>query len=555
MARSLDPARAAAPPETDIVRALYEGLTEIDPATMKELPGVAERWTSSEDFRNWTFYLRDTARWSNGTPVTAFDFVRSWQRLAALSDKSAYEELTSNIMGFRQASRKGPVAAETPDLMNSLEMASPERSGNEPSNILVPPPVSRNPNSNGNSAARPERLGSTPVTFGVAAADARTLNVSLVLPDPDFPKLVAHPIFRPVFEGTEFKGEKPDPNIVTNGAFRIAGIKDDGITLERSDSYWNSGAVKLERVRFVPAESGEKALQAYRAGELDAVTNAEFAPLALKLLQPYEDFRRTTHNALNYYEINYRKAPYNDRRVREALAIALERERLTDGELEGSTQPALQFLPYSKTAASLVQDKERAKSLLADAGYPNGENFPVIRLVVNRNETQQRVARLVARMWKQNLNLDAEVIVKEPVELESARKAGDFDLIRKNVVLPTVDETAGFLTIFPSAGMPAVDVTTAKSQPPKPLKPIEPEADLSDRSESMLAEDVAKDMILSEEDALYELRAIPLYFPTSYSLVKPYVSGFEMNGLDAPLLNSVVIDNTWQPKAAGSESN
>src|SRR4051812_26318737 len=79
--KSFDPAKAAAPPETDFVRAIYEGLTEIAPVTWRERPAVAERWTSSEDRRNWTFYLRDNARWSNGKPVTAFDFVRSWKRL------------------------------------------------------------------------------------------------------------------------------------------------------------------------------------------------------------------------------------------------------------------------------------------------------------------------------------------------------------------------------------------------------------------------------------------------------------------------------------------
>jgi oligopeptide transport system substrate-binding protein len=553
--KSLDPGRAAAPPETDLVRALFEGLTELDPATMQELPGVAEKWTSTGDFRNWTFYLRDNAKWSNGKPVTAFDFVRSWERLASLGDKSAHEELASNIMGFPQVGqRKRPNAAETPDLLSSIERSTPERSASESSNTLIPPLVpNRNSNSNGNNASRVERQGPAPITFGVVAADARTLNVSLVLPDKDFPKLVSNPIFRPVFEGSAFNGEKLDGNLVTNGAFRIAGINTDGITLERSETYWNRGVVTLERVRFVSLENAEKALQAYRAGELDAVTNADFAPLALKLLQPYEDFRRTTHSALNYYEVNTQNPPFDDRRVREALAIAIERERLTEGELDGSTQPAFQFMPYSKTAASLVQDKERARSLMEEAGFPNGENFPAIRLVVNRNDTQQRIARSVARMWKQSLNLDTEIIVKEAGELAGIKSSGEFDLLRKNVVLPTVDETASFLSIFASEGVPAVNVP-AKNQERKLLQGTQSQTESSGRPEPALAEDVAKEMILSEEDALYEFHAIPLYFPTSYSLVKPYVTGFETNGLDAPLLNRVSIDNEWQPRTAARES-
>ena len=555
--RSFDPAKAAAPPETDIVRALYEGLTEIDPATMKEIPGVAEKWTTSDDHRNWTFYLRDNARWSNGKPVTAFDFVRSWKRLADLGDKAAHEELLSNIMGFPQAMPKDTVATgETTDLLNSLQrQTAAESNVSTSSSALVPPTLqARTSNSNMNVNAAPREKGPAPVSFGVVAADARTLNVTLLLPDRDFPKLVAHPIFRPIFDAAEVDGDKLNSNVVTNGAFHIAGIAADGITLVKSDSYWNRDSVKLERVRFVPYDSAEKALQAYRAGDLDAVTNAEFAPLALKLLEPFQDFRRTTHSALNFYEVNYEKPPFNDRRVREALAIALERERLTEGDLEGSTRPALQFMPFSKTAASIVPDKERARALLEEAGYPEGENFPAIRLVVNRNDTQQRIARSVAKMWKQNLNIETDIAVKEPSDLDAARKAGDFDLIRRGVVLPTPDETASFLSIFPSESPLAVDVS-AKHQAAhdQELKPFNDEN--SDIAEKFVADDVAKEMILSEEDALYQFHAIPLYFPTSYSLVKPYVAGFEMNGLDAPLLNSVTIDNTWQPKMAGRESN
>ena len=98
------------------------------------------------------------------------------------------------------------------------------------------------------------------------AADARTSNVSLLLPDKDFPKLVAHPIFRPVFDANEFNGNKLDPSIITNGAFHIAGIAADGITLAKSESYWNRDSVKLERVELIPFDNAEKALQAYRGG-------------------------------------------------------------------------------------------------------------------------------------------------------------------------------------------------------------------------------------------------------------------------------------------------
>jgi len=175
----------------------------------------------------------------------------------------------------------------------------------------------------------------TPERFGVEATDEATLRITLELPDKDFPKLVANPIFHPVYgDGVEFETDPLDAGVVTNGAFKVASGGKDGIALERSETYWNRSAVSLEHVRFVPKESAEAALDAYKNGEIDAVTNVEFEPLALKLLAPYDDFRQTTHSALNFYEFNPKNPPFSDRRVREALAISIDRERLTDGELK-----------------------------------------------------------------------------------------------------------------------------------------------------------------------------------------------------------------------------
>src|SRR5580765_901566 len=106
--KSFDPARAASAPETDIVRAIFEGLTEIDPKTLKETPAVAEKWTSSDDMRTWTFTLRKDARWSNGKRVTAADFVISWRRLVDLGDKAAHRELFRNIVGMRDMKPEVP---------------------------------------------------------------------------------------------------------------------------------------------------------------------------------------------------------------------------------------------------------------------------------------------------------------------------------------------------------------------------------------------------------------------------------------------------------------
>jgi len=131
------------------------------------------------------------------------------------------------------------------------------------------------------------------------------------------------------------------------------------------------------------------------------------------------------------------------------VRLSIDRDRLTDGELEGSTQPAAGFLPLGdKKVSRLILDIEKARGLLEKAGYPNGERFPQIRLVVNRNDTQQRIARSVARMWKQNLNLETLIIVKESSEIEAVKASGDYDLIRRGVVLPTADEMVCLTAIF-----------------------------------------------------------------------------------------------------------
>ncbi len=554
--KSFDPALAAAPPETDVVRAVYEGLTETDPSTLREVPGVAESWTSSDDFKTWTFKLRKDAKWSNGKPVTANDFVRAWTRLVKLGDKTAHRNLLANIVGVPRIS----------DRMSNAEAIDRNQQGNTNQNPSLPmaqrlaKPLG---NSNTATAANIRVMGkSEAVTgslseetgqIGVVAENDHTIKVSLNFPDKEFPRLVANPIFRPIFNnGEEFIGKNTGPNIVTNGPFRIAAGDPSGLVLEPSANYWNHEAVRLERVKIVPMDSPEQALAAYQAGELDAITNADLSPLVLKLLSPYDDFRKSTHSALNLYEVNTSKQPFSDRRVRQALSGAIERERLTETEMDGATQPALGFLPYSTgETATLTQDREKARDLLEQAGFPGGAGFPVIRLVVNRNDTQQRVAKSVARMWKQNLNVDTEIVVKEMAEVEKARTAGDFDLVRRGVVLPTSDQAVCLMAIFQPKlkGIPDQPNITpgVQATPTIPLHgPSGISAEPAVGNKEPLRE-LAEPVILTETDALYELRAIPLYFPTSFALVKPYVDGFETNSLDAITLANVSIDSNWRP--------
>jgi oligopeptide transport system substrate-binding protein len=580
MPKSLDPAKASAAPETDVVRALYEGLVEVEGKNLKPQRGIATKWTHSENFQVWTFELRQNARWSNGEQITAEDFVRSWKRLSELGEKVRQRSLLKNIVGLDSEDAL-PVFADDSATETETENLPPQKFQTE-TNInanavkkekIAPKPIE--PTFAEKVTGKPAPTQKNVTKFGVEAVGKFVLKVTLVHPDSDFPLLVAHPIFRPVYgDGKDFEKNELNPNIVTNGAFRLQTIGKDGIVLARSDNYWNKDAVKLETVKFVPAENAEQALAAYRNGQVDAVTNANFQPLALKLLQPFKnEFQQTAHGALNFYEFNFQQKPFDDSRVRKALAIAIEREHLTEDEMDGATEPALRFLPSESEGAKLEQNVEKGRKLLAQAGFPNGENFPVIKLVVNRNNVQKKIADSVAKMWAKNLNIKTEVIAKDQAEVDNLVQTGEFSLVRRGVVLPTNNETSNMLSLFEE-----INISTLPEESPGLLKE---NADESVSAEEILTEKTAeselnlietesspenvektetentleKQIILTQDQALEQIPAIPLYFPTSHSLVKPYIQGFDLNPFDATSLKNVQIDSNWQPTNEQNNSN
>lgn len=547
--KSFDPAKALAAPETDVVRAIFEGLTTLDPKTLDALPAVAESW-SSEDSRVWTFRLRDDARWTNGKPVTAKNFVDSWKRLAELPTLAANRDLLANIKGLGEEAAK---AAELPsEPADKKAVASPSTLPEKPAAVLKPEET-REIKTREEPHGESEKKAIASST-GVEATSDLELRVELKWPDPDFPKLVANPVFFPVYgRAEELDSADAEPPEVSNGPFTVITSDRTGVVLERSKTYWNKGVVAPDRVVFVPHTTADAALEAYKKGDIDVLTNAAFSPLALKLLAPFDDFRQTTHSAINLYEVNTNNKILADRRVREALAISIDRQKIAEGELDGSTSPATRFLPTESpdAATGLVFDAERAKELLERSGFPDGENFPALKLVVNRNDAQQRIARTAARMWKQNLNIEVNVVPVETSEIEAVRAAGDYDLLRRGVVLPTTDEVVAMQTIFGAekkiAKPEAPGGPLVQSPPPSPT-PVQHL--LTDPAASDQLPPVVAAQPYSQEAALYDLSAIPIYFPRSFALIKPYVTGFELNSLDAVVLTDVKIDPNWQPAAS-----
>jgi oligopeptide transport system substrate-binding protein len=478
--QTFDPAFAAAPPDTDAVRALFEGLTDYDPKTLAPVPAVATRWESSNDGRVWTFYLRENARWSNGETVTADDFVRSWERTLKIGPLAPHTELLSNIEGA------------TPSL-------------------------------------------ATPHTFGARAINEHVLQVTLQHADSSFPALVAHPVFRPVkVANAESTTRLESHELISNGAFHLLGTENNQVQLERAKTYWDDASVALDRVTFVNTSNAEDALSAYKAGEIDAITNAPFEPLALKLLTPYKDFHRSTFGALTYYAFNTAHAPFDDVRVREALAFAIDRERVSRDDLGGATEPAGKFLPDAMAgnepvvnrAGLLEHDVDKARDLLAEAGYPNGEKFPVIKLLINRNEQQRIVAQSIAAMWRVALNVETEIVVRNWDEYEAAIRNGEYDIVRRGIVMQSTSELVNLRMLF--------------ERDPRPLPSASPIAEPSPLPQPTVA-------VETETQALKDVKAVPIYFASSYSLVKPYVSGFDSNVLDAPSLKKTRIATNWTP--------
>jgi ABC-type oligopeptide transport system substrate-binding subunit len=548
-----DPALAAAPPDTDAVRAMFEGLTEYDPKTLAPVPGVAARWESSADGLEWTFYLRHDARWSNDEPVTAHDFVRSWQRTVQLGERAPHARLLDNIVGVEAAREKAKLPQPAPATPSSSP--SPNTTAEARREENKPPAPNKVEN-------KVEPEPPAPPPFGAEAVNDYVLRVRLLRPDGSFPSLVSHPVFRPIHVAEESSPEKPAAaaSVVSNGAFQLTEIGRQGVVLERAKHYWDTKTVALERVQFVATESAEAALAAYRAGDVDAVTNANFEPLALKLLAPYKDFRRATYGALTYYSFNTDHAPFGDVRIREALAIAIDRARISEDEMGGATEPAKKFLPVQiatepqtddEKRLALERDATRARSLLSSAGYPDGKGFPRVRLLINRNEQQRIVAQRVAAMWRATLGIDTDIILKNWDEYETAVHAGDYDVVRRSVVMQTMDEATNLRAIFDNTDdtqqAVAENAQASAEQSPTPA-PEQSGKTVTEPEKNRAAVHVeSAPAILSEAQALKEMPAIPIYFASSYALVKPYVNGFDANLLDAPSLKTVRIDGSWQP--------
>ncbi|MEN4576010.1 peptide ABC transporter substrate-binding protein [Pantoea agglomerans] len=473
---SLDPLKAVGLPEIQVIRDLFEGLTNQD-AQGKIVPGVAQSWSSSDN-KTWVFTLRNNARWSNGDPVTAQDFVYSWQRLVDPKNSSAFAWF-AGLSGIQNA------AAITKGEM-------------------------------------------TPDKLGVVAQSKNQLKVTLDRPVPWFPALVANVALFPVPQ--KIIAQQGDSwtspgKLVGNGAYQLSErVVNEKIVLTRNPHYWDGAHSVLTKVTFVPINEESSATKRYRSNDIDITESFPKNMYALlKKTLPGEVY---TPDQLGtyYYAFNTQKGPTADVRVRKALSWSIDRKVIAEKVLGTGEKPAWHFTPDVtagfKPLPTFMQQHDQnslnaqAKSLLAAAGYGPGKPLK-LKLLYNTSESHQKIAIAVASMWKKNLGVDVTLENQEWKTYIDSRNSGNFDVIRASWV-GDYNEPSTFLNLLTSGNSSNIARFNNADYDAVIAKASRETSDQVRNSDYNRAE-----QILAEQAPI-----APIYQYTNGRLIKPWVKGY-----------------------------
>ncbi|EKS6730146.1 oligopeptide ABC transporter substrate-binding protein OppA [Enterobacter mori] len=475
--QSLDPHKIEGVPESNVNRDLFEGLlvTDVDghPA-----PGVAEKW-ENKDFKVWTFHLRKDAKWSDGTPVTAEDFVYSWQRLANPNTASPY----ASYLQYGHIANIDDIIA-----------------------------------------------GKKPVAdLGVKAIDANTFEVTLSEPVPYFYKLLVHPSVSPVPKSAVEKfGEKwtQPANIVTNGAYKLKDwVVNERMVLERNPQYWDNAKTVINQVTYLPISSEVTDVNRYRSGEIDMTYNNMPIELFQKLKKEIpKEVHVDPYLCTYYYEINNQKAPFTDVRVRTALKLALDRDIIVNKVKNQGDLPAYSYTPPYTDGMKLVEPEwfkwsqekrnEEAKKLLAEAGYTADKPL-TFNLLYNTSDLHKKLAIAVASIWKKNLGANVKLENQEWKTFLDTRHQGTFDVARAGWCADYNEPTSFLNTMLSDSSN-----NTAHYKSPAFDKIIGDTLKVTD--DAQRAELYAK----SEEQLDKDSAIVPVYYYVNARLVKPWVGGY-----------------------------
>ncbi|WP_156294237.1 oligopeptide ABC transporter substrate-binding protein OppA [Serratia oryzae] len=482
--QSLDPHKIEGVPENNVTRDLIEGLANTTPDG-SIVPGVAESW-DNKDFKVWTFHLRKDAKWSNGQPVTAQDFVYSWQRIVDPKTASPY----ASYLQYAHVENVDDIIAGKKDKS----------------------------------------------TLGVKAIDDHTFQVTLTEPVPYLVEMTQHYAMKPVNkEAVEKFGEKwtLPQNYVSNGAYKLKDwVVNERIVLERNPEYWDNAKTVIDKVTFLPISSEVTDVNRYRTGEIDMTYNNLPIELFQKLKKEIpNEVRVSPYVCTYYYEMNNQKAPFNDARVREALKLGLDRDIIVNKVKNQGDLPAYSYTPPYVDGAKLTapewfgwtQEKrnEEAKKLLAEAGY--GPDKPLsFSLLYNTSDLHKKLAIAAASIWKKNLGVDVKLVNQEWKTFLDSRHQGNFDVARAGWCADYNEPSAFVNTMLSDSSNntshyknPVFDKLVADTLQ---AKTKEERAALYQKAEAQLD----KDSVIA-----------PVYYYVNARLVKPYVGGYtETDPLD-----------------------
>lgn len=460
---SLDPAVSSGQPEARIYMALYEGLVEYDPKSLKAIPALAERWDINNDSSEFVFHLRRTGRWSNGDPINAHDFIYSLRR--ALSPEVASKNaFIAYYIAYAQAYNEQAVFAFDPGTKQFL--LEKDVADAPPTSVALsqtpldsaapefPAAAEQTPNGDtafhqhmhtparltlpGDDAARNKLAAKNPKLqaalqgkefvpvaaedVGIEAVDDYTVRISLSQPAAYFLGVLGHQLFRlaPRKVIEKYGDQWTDPaHIVTCGPFKVKAWRPyNELVVERDPMYWDAANVHLDEIRFFVSVDNPVSLNLYKVGEADAVLNHCVPNAWLASVRAKKDYMDGAEAAIAYLTMNVTKPPMNDIRVRRAFNMAIDKVNYSKSRLV--TKPLSAFTPegifvgYPQPKGDAF-DPEQARKLLGEAGFPvtkkgdgfESQKFPAdqVEYIFNTNSSNKSMAEYMQAQWKQNLGI------------------------------------------------------------------------------------------------------------------------------------------------------
>ena len=481
-AATLDPAKAEGLPEMHILRDLFEGLV-IQDRDGNITPGVAESW-ETEDNKTFVFHLRKDAKWSNGDPVTADDFVYALRR--AVDPKTA----SPNVWYLKLTK-----------INNIADVAE----GKKPLDAL-----------------------------GVTAIDKHTLRFELDSKVPYFVAMTGHTSMMPVHKANLESSDKPwsDPKqFVGNGAFLLdEWVVNERVELKKNPNYWDSDDTHLNQVTYIPFENQNASINRYAVGEVD-ITSDVPTHMAQKLQKEYQQaYTAVPLLCTYYYAFNTTRAPFDDVRVRQAVSYSIMRDVVTNGVTQVGNLPAYTFAHEYTAGFDATQPEysqwtqkqrdEKAQQLLKEAGY-DASNPLDFKLLYNTSESNKSIAVAIASMLKNNLGAKVELENQEWKSYLVSRRQGDFDVMRASWC-GDYNEASTFLSLLRSgsSGNFARYSSEAYDQA------MESALSATTEQERQTFYDQA------EQSLAVDMPIAPIYYYMQARLVRPTVGGFAKNNVE-----------------------